>query len=59
MLKEMKICPICKKHYSGVGAISRKDNKTKICSNCGTMEAVNEFLQHGVVTDYKLPDEVE
>lgn len=33
-----KICPICKKIYTGYPAISRKDNKTLICSDCGMEE---------------------
>jgi len=27
------------------GAISRKDNKTEICSACGTLEALSDFLR--------------
>lgn len=34
-----KLCPICKRKYTGYSAISRKDNKTEICSSCGTIEA--------------------
>lgn len=41
------VCPICGKDYSGYPAISRKDNKTKICSACGTIEALKQF------NDYK------
>lgn len=33
-------CPICKKKIIGYPAISRKDNKTKICSECGVKEAL-------------------
>ncbi len=33
-------CPICKKIYSGHPALSRKDNKTLICPDCGTREAL-------------------
>ena len=35
----MKTCPECKKTYKGYPALSRKDNKTAICSECGTREA--------------------
>lgn len=41
--QEIKKCPICKKKYRGVGAISRKDNKTEICSKCGVNEALLQF----------------
>ncbi len=33
-------CPKCKKEIEGVPAISRYDNKTKICADCGTREAL-------------------
>lgn len=38
-----KICPICNKEIGRYPAISRKDNKTEICSNCGMLEALEEF----------------
>lgn len=37
-------CPICNKEIRGYPAVSRKDNKTKICSECGTKEAIYTFL---------------
>lgn len=43
---DKKICPICKKVIVGYPSISRKDNKTEICSKCGVEEAVNEFINH-------------
>ena len=36
----MKTCPICGKEYEDRPAISRKDNKTEICPDCGTLEAL-------------------
>ena len=39
----MKICPICGKEYTEHPAISRKDNKTEICPDCGTLEALDAF----------------
>jgi ribosomal protein L40E len=38
-----KICPRCGKNYCGFPAISRRDNKTEICSDCGTQEAMFDF----------------
>lgn len=37
-------CPKCKKEIKGYPAISRKDNKTKICSDCGIREALEPLL---------------
>lgn len=41
-----KTCPICHKKYSDPPAISRKDNKTEICPNCGIIEALIQFLKN-------------
>ena len=38
---EFKICPKCNKKYDEYPAISRVDNKTKICPTCGTKEALD------------------
>ena len=43
-MKELKICPRCKKAYSGYPAISRRDNKTEICSECGQAEAFEDLF---------------
>ena len=40
---EFKICPKCNKKYDGYPAISRVDNKTKVCPTCGTKEALDAF----------------
>lgn len=39
------ICPSCGWVYNGHPAISRKDNKTKICSECGNREAMHAFAE--------------
>jgi len=36
----MKICPRCRKRAVDLQALSRRDNKTYICSQCGTAEAL-------------------
>lgn len=50
--KGYPICPNCGGYipnnthpgaYSG--AISRKDNKTEICSSCGTNEALDDYFK--------------
>lgn len=38
-------CPKCGDYYMGAPAISRDDNKTKICSSCGRYEALNAKLK--------------
>jgi len=35
-----KVCPICGKTYTGHPALSRKDDNTPICPDCGTLEAL-------------------
>ena len=48
-----KICPKCKHTIIGYPALSREDNKTEICSNCGTMEAIKDFLKYKVGIEWK------
>lgn len=38
-----ELCPICNKELGQYPAISRKDDKTKICSECGTLEALKAW----------------
>ena len=38
-----KVCPVCKNSIVGYPAISRKDNKTPICPDCGTREALESI----------------
>ena len=40
-------CPICGQVYTNYPAISREDNKTEICSECGVKEALQ-----GLERDY-------
>ena len=44
MNKENK-CPRCEKTYKGYPALSRRDNKTDICSDCGRTEALEDFYK--------------
>ena len=41
-------CPRCKKDTTEFPAISRRDNNTEICPDCGVAEAMADY--------YKLPD---
>tara|TARA_R100001244_G_scaffold68747_1_gene56193 strand:- start:80 stop:253 length:174 start_codon:yes stop_codon:yes gene_type:complete len=47
MHKQRK-CPRCKRMYRGFPALSRRDNKTEICSDCGTAEALSDFILGGL-----------
>ena len=44
-IMKREICPICKQEIIGYPALSRIDNKTKICSDCGTKEAIDAFIK--------------
>ena len=39
----MNTCPRCKSEYSTYPALSRRDNQTDICSDCGTAEALEDY----------------
>lgn len=41
--KVKHVCPRCGKAYVGYPAISRKDNKSSICPDCGTREALESI----------------
>lgn len=41
-----RMCPICKRMYTDYPAISRKDNKTEICPECGLNEALIDFFNY-------------
>ena len=38
-----RICPICGKKYSAFPALSRTDNETLICPDCGTRQALDSI----------------
>lgn len=43
--KPVNRCPKCGKQYDEEPAVSRTDNKTKICPDCGMKEALDEFIR--------------
>ena len=58
--KNAPICPSCggfipNNQHPGayMGAISRKDNKTEICSSCGIDEALADFFTRVTSDDRK------
>jgi len=40
------ICPKCDKTITGFPALSRADNHTSICSDCGTVEAMEDYFRY-------------
>ena len=38
-----QVCPICNREYEGVPALSRTDNETLICPECGTKNIMTNF----------------
>ena len=47
IMRLMNVCPRCKREIKGYPALSRRDNKTEICSNCGTAEALSDHILGG------------
>ena len=43
---EKRICPNCGNPYRGYPAISRVDNETQICPDCGTREALRDAFPY-------------
>ena len=53
MEEEYPICPMCMGYIPNnltpgayPGALSRKDNKTIICSECGELEALKDYISY-------------
>lgn len=47
--ERMMICPKCGREFERLLAVSRSDNKSMICDECGTMEALDS-LPRGILT---------
>lgn len=41
----MKICPKCGREFERLLALSRVDNETMICDDCGTMEELDSLFR--------------
>ena len=52
-------CPICKTETTDFPAVSRRDNKTEICSQCGTNEAIEDFKNKGESNHQKEPTSID
>ena len=43
----MEVCPKCGRLYDDrYPALSREDNKTEICPDCGIKEAISDVIKH-------------
>lgn len=51
--EERKKCPKCGAIISLYPAISRRDNKTEICSSCGVIEAMEDYINYKKYNDKK------
>lgn len=44
---ELQRCPKCKKEFTEHPALSRVDNETEICPECGVREAIEAYVRNG------------
>ena len=51
-----KVCPNCGSEIKGYPALSRRDNKTEICSQCGQLEALEDFYNYNKKQSSKYDD---
>ena len=42
-ITRMSVCPLCDRVSHGAPALSRVDNKTPICPDCGTRQALQSI----------------
>ncbi len=42
-IRELRVCPLCGKTYAEPPALSRTDNETLICPDCGTRQALESI----------------
>ena len=47
-IRQLRVCPLCGKTYIEPPALSRTDNETLICPDCGTRQALESI---GVCTE--------
>ncbi|MCM1096916.1 MAG: hypothetical protein NC427_02505 [Ruminococcus flavefaciens] len=43
IIARIAVCPRCGQAYHGRPAVSRVDNKTRLCPDCGTREALESI----------------
>lgn len=42
-VRQIRVCPLCGKTYGYAPALSRTDNETLICPDCGTRQALESI----------------
>ena len=42
-VRQIRVCPLCVKSYGEAPALSRTDNETLICPDCGTRQALESI----------------
>ncbi len=42
-IREIRVCPLCGKTYAEPPALSRTDNETLICPDCGIRQALDSI----------------
>lgn len=42
-IRQPRICPLCGQTYTDAPALSRTDNETLICPDCGTRQALESI----------------
>lgn len=41
--RTVRTCPVCGREYTGIPALDRTDNRTPICPDCGTRQALESI----------------
>ncbi len=41
--RQIRVCPLCGRSYGEAPALSRTDNETLICPDCGTRQALESI----------------
>ena len=42
-VRQIRVCPLCGRSYGEAPALSRTDNETLICPDCGTRQALESL----------------
>lgn len=50
-MNETKYCPRCENELGEFPALSRVDNKSEVCSDCGLAEALEDFANRDIEID--------
>lgn len=53
-METKKLCPSCLHELGEYPALSRRDNETEVCSDCGTWEAMYQFQNGKKLPPFKI-----